>query len=36
MFNNLENEKDKREFKTICDEFNHEIYGYTNDQAHRF
>lgn len=36
MFNNLENETDKRELKTCMDQFNHEIYGLTNEQAHRF
>jgi CCR4-NOT transcription complex subunit 7/8 len=36
IFNNLETEQDRREFKIICDQFNQEIYGYTNEQAHRF
>lgn len=36
IFNYLESENDRKEWKIICDEFNNEIYGYTNEQAHRF
>lgn len=36
MFNKLESESDRKDFKHTCDIFNHEIYGYTNEQAHRF
>jgi hypothetical protein len=36
IFNNLEGEQDRKECKIICDQFNNEIYGYTNEQAHRF
>ena len=36
MFNKLETEADRKEFKLVYEQFNHEVYGYTNEQAHRF
>jgi len=31
IFNRLESESDRRELKIISDQFNLEIYGYTNE-----
>lgn len=35
MFNYMQKEKDKAEYREIFDEFNHDVYGFNNDQAYR-
>lgn len=36
IFNKLEMEADKKELLSVFEQFNQEVYGYTNEQAHRF
>ena len=31
MFNKMETEADRREYKSVEETFNHEVYGYTNE-----
>jgi CCR4-NOT transcription complex subunit 7/8 len=35
MFNCMLKEKDRQEYKEIFDEFNQDVYGFSNDQAYR-
>lgn len=35
MFNFMAKDKDKAEYREILEEFNHEVYGFNNDQAYR-
>jgi CCR4-NOT transcription complex subunit 7/8 len=35
MFNFMAKEKDKAEYREILEEFNHDVYGFNNDQAYR-
>ena len=35
MFNFMAKDKDKTEYREILEEFNHDVYGFSNDQAYR-
>lgn len=35
MFNFFKKVIDKKEYAEILDEFNHDVYGFSNDQAYR-
>lgn len=35
MFNNMKESRDKQEYRQILEQFNQDVYGYSNDQAFR-